>query len=58
MGNEDIIYKSGRWSGGIFCTIGASEEILCTKVASGERKFYVQKILDGEDENEEGKIYP
>ena len=21
VGNEDIIYKSGRWSGGILCTI-------------------------------------
>ena len=54
LGNEDIIYKSRIWSGGIFCTIGASEEILCTKVASGEEKFYVQKILDGEDEDGEG----
>ena len=32
----------------------SSEEILCTKVASGGRKFYVQKILDGEGEGEEG----
>ena len=37
------------------CLRLSSEEILCTKVASWERKFYVQKIIDGEDEDEEGK---
>ena len=40
VGTEDIIYKNGRWSGGILCTIVARGCHL--------RKFYVPIIGGGE----------